>query len=267
MPILLQSNHALSFDGVTDGVIMPQGTHSKLGYEHDATNSNLRNVGDIVGGSSKGGKGKSIITGLFPTKIAIEAWVVPDCGGVIISKEGQFQLSIGTVDTPGPATFEAFIQTPTGQEKVFLRSALPTATGYDGQVYPPFTYGGIDDSYNRFAGSKDDATSLNINQRPLYHIVASFENNIAKLYINGDLVCKQTINKDYTLIENSNHIYLGGKGGEFRGVIESIHITTGVSKQMIDRSAPLVENSTVALFRFEEPISPFFRYLYNNCYS
>ena len=35
MPIMLQSNHALFFDGVSDSVIIPQGNFSKLWQEYD----------------------------------------------------------------------------------------------------------------------------------------------------------------------------------------------------------------------------------------
>ena len=258
MPILLQSNHAITFDGVSDSIIIPQGLHSKIGREFDPSDSTMKSSSDIVSHSSQGSKGKSVIGNALPTKICIEAWVVPDCGGVIIHKEGQFQLSLGTVDTPGPAVFEANIVGDGGFEKVILRSALPISNGYDGQVYPPSTYGGIDDSFNRFSGSKNDATSLNINQRPLYHVVASLQNNVAKLFINGEIVAKETLKSlNYNLVENDNHIFIGGKGGEFRGVIESIHISGAFNDDMVGRSAPLVSPDTLALYRFEEPISPF----------
>ena len=117
MPILLQSNHAITFDGVSDSIIIPQGLHSKIGREFDPSDSTMKSSSDIVSHSSQGSKGKSVIGNALPTKICIEAWVVPDCGGVIIHKEGQFQLSLGTVDTPGPAVFEANIVGDGGFEK------------------------------------------------------------------------------------------------------------------------------------------------------
>ena len=254
---MLQSNHAIQFDGVSDGVIIPQGFHSKIGQEYDPTDNSRRSSSDIVSVSSQGNKGKSIISDALPTKLCIEAWVVPDCGGVVLQKEGQFELSLGTIDTPGPAIFEANIRGNSGLDKVILRSALPISNGYDGQIYPPSTYGGIDDSFNRFDSGKDDATSLNINQRPLYHIVASLQGGVAKLFINGEIVCKQTIAGEYNLVQNDDHVYIGGKGGEFRGVIEGIHISTSFSEEMTGRSAPLVSAETLCLYRFEEPITPF----------
>jgi hypothetical protein len=152
MPIMLQSNHALLFDGVSDGVIIPQGSFSKLGQEYNDTH---KSSSDIV--STNYGRG--VIADGLSNSIAIEAWVVPDCGGVILMKEGQFKLSMGTVDTPGPIEFEANIDSATtGKMKVFLRTALPETNNYDGHVYPVTTFGGLDDSYNRFDGAKDKAT-------------------------------------------------------------------------------------------------------------
>ena len=170
MPIILQSNHALLFDGVSDGVIIPQGDFSKLGREYDATH---KSVSDIIDTSSQGDSGTGVITDILGGTLAIEAWVVPDCGGVILSKEKQFRLTMGTIDTPGPIEFEVNIKTHAGDMKVFLRSALPETNNHDGHVYPVTTFGGLDDSYNRFDGAKDKATSLSMNQRPLYHIVAT----------------------------------------------------------------------------------------------
>ena len=42
---MLQSNHALFFDGVSDGVIIPQGVFSKLGRDNAAGE---RSASDII---------------------------------------------------------------------------------------------------------------------------------------------------------------------------------------------------------------------------
>ena len=250
MPITLQSNHALLFDGVSDGVIIPQGNFSKLGQDYDSTN---KSASAIVGPSI----GDSLITDVIGGELAIEAWIIPDCGGIILSKGKQFRLTMGTIDTPGPIEFEVNLNSPQGNKKVFLRSALPdTATTFDGHVYPVTTYGGLDDSYNRFVSSKDKATSLSLNQRPLYHVVASVSKGFARLHVNGDLIAKQRIPDSFTLIKSNDHVYIGGKGGEFRGIIEGIHIASSFRDEMVNRNPPLVSDHTLSLFRFEEPITP-----------
>jgi hypothetical protein len=254
MPIMLQSNHALFFDGVSDSVIIPQGNFSKLGQDYDKeTAITRRSSEEIVSHSS----GRGIIADALGSGLAIEAWVIPDCGGVILMKDGQFRLSMGTVDTPGPIEFEANLTSSSiGDFKVLLRSAQPETNGYDGHVYPVTTFGGLDDSYNRFDSGKDKATSLSKNQRPLYHIVACINQSNAEIYVNGDLVANQNIPVGSALKSKNSHVYIGGKGGEFRGVIEGIHVSSSFSNEMTTRNPSMVSEKTISLFRFEEPISP-----------
>ena len=253
MPVMLQSNHALFFDGVSDGVIIPQGVFSKLGRD---TADGDRSASDIISDSSQGARVGSVISDALGGDIAIEAWVTPDCGGVILSKEKQFQLSIGSVDTPGPAKFEVNVISEGGLRKIILTTATEVSTGYDGTVYPSTTFGSFDDSYNRFDSAKDDATNLNINQRPLIHVVAKVGGSTASLFINGELMAEERIPGKFTLPESDAHVYVGGSGGQFRGIIESIHISSSFSSEMTSRNAALVNTNTLALFRFEEPIEP-----------
>ncbi len=252
MPIMLQSNHALFFDGVSDGVIIPQGVFSKLGRDNS---DGERNASDIISESSQGARVNSVISDALGKEIAIEAWVTPDCGGVILQKSSQFCLKLGNVDTPGPASFEVNLQTDNGFRKVIISTAREISNGYNGTVYPSTTNNGFEDSFNRFVGSKDDATNLNINQRPLIHIVASMSKGVVSLHINGELMAEETVGRCF-LPESDDHVYIGGTGGEFRGVIESVHISSVFSNEMTTRNAALVNNNTLALFRFEEPIEP-----------
>jgi len=249
---MLQSNHALFFDGVSDGVIIPQGVFSKLGRDNS---DGERNASDIISESSQGARVNSVISDALGKEIAIEAWVTPDCGGVILQKSSQFCLKLGNVDTPGPASFEVNLQTDNGFRKVIISTAREISNGYDGTVYPSTTNNGFEDSFNRFVGSKDDATNLNINQRPLIHIVASMSKGVVSLHINGQLMAEEIVGRCF-LPESDDHVYIGGEGGEFRGVIESVHISSVFSNEMITRNAALVNNNTLALFRFEEPIEP-----------
>ena len=254
MPIMLQSNHALFFDGVSDSIIIPQGLHSKLGADDTAGD---RSASDIVSESSQGSRGASMIGNALPQELAIEAWVTPDCGGVVVSKDGQFSLSIGNVDTPGPAIFHINVHTPSGLESVILQTATKASNRFNGTVYPSVTHDGIDDSFNRFEAAKDDATGMNINQRPLIHLVATITKGEARLFVNGVLMAKKKVPSPYKLNLSDEHVYIGGKGGEFRGTIECVHITRNFDSEMLSRNAPLVNDSTLCLFRFEEPVTPY----------
>ena len=97
-----RTSHAIFFDGVSDSILIPQGRFTKVGQETpDGTKTGL-------GILNKTGHGTDDITRVSKkgdTGLCIEAWVVPDCGGVIAHREGQFTLEFGTVDSPGPVRF------------------------------------------------------------------------------------------------------------------------------------------------------------------
>ena len=254
MPILGRSNHAFFFDGVSDSIVVPQGAMSRLGKE---TSSGTKSKANILG-ERQHIEGEGSLSGLLNTQICIEAWVIPDCGGVVVEKEDQFKLSIGEVDTPGPATFEVFLDTDAGQEHHFISTATKVSgRGYEGVVYPSSEFGGIHSSYNKYNGSYDDPTTLNTDQRPLMHIVAALRTGAIELYINGELMAsKELPNRTLQIAKGNAHVYVGGKGGQFRGVMESLHISTNFEEGSLERSAPIASDSTLLLYRFEEPIAP-----------
>jgi len=254
MPILGRSNHAFLFDGVSDSIVVPQGTMSRLGKQtSDGTKSKVNILGE-----KQHIEGEGTLSGILSSQICIEAWVIPDCGGVVVEKEDQFKLSIGEVDTPGPATFEVFLDTDAGQEHHFLSTGTKVSgRGYEGVVYPASDFGGIHSSYNKYSGSYDDPTTLNTDQRPLMHIVAAVRTNSIELYINGELmVSKELANRTLQIAKGNAHVYVGGKGGQFRGVMESLHISGYFDEGTIERSAPIANENTLLLYRFEEPIAP-----------
>jgi len=254
MPILGRSNHAFLFDGVSDSIVVPQGTMSRLGKQ---TSDGIKSKVNILG-EKQHIEGEGTLSGVLSTQICIEAWVIPDCGGVVVEKEDQFKLSLGEVDTPGPATFEVFLNTDAGQEHHFLSTGTKVSgRGYEGVVYPASDFGGIHSSYNKYSGSHDDPTTLNTDQRPLMHIVAAVRNNSIELYINGELmVSKELVNRTLSIAKGNAHVYVGGKGGQFRGVMESLHISGHFDEGTIERSAPIANENTLLLYRFEEPIAP-----------
>ena len=243
-----RSSHAFFFDGVSDSVIIPQGQFTGTGVEDGSGNKvmtkTLQGSGEIVS-----------INGKTITDFVIEAWVVPDCGGVVAHREGQFTLEMGTIDTPGPAKFTVQVESIHGSSYFELTTATDATTRWDGTVYPQQTHGGMHDSYNRYDTSNyNDATNLNFNNRPLYHIVAGITKNRVFLAVNGQIVSQQETPKETRLARSTEHVYLGGKGGEFRGAIEAIHFSNEFDENMIQPSMAVKGNTTSALFRFEEPI-------------
>ena len=243
-----RSSHAFFFDGVSDSVIIPQGRFTGTGIEDGSGNKvmtkTLQGSGELVS-----------INGKRITDFVIEAWVVPDCGGVVAHREGQFTLTMGTIDTPGPAEFSVQVESLQGPSFFKLATAKDASSRWDGIVYPQQTHGGMHDSYNRYDTSNyNDATNLNFNSRPLYHIVAGITKNKVFLVINGEIAAQQDIPEETRLARSTEHVYLGGKGGEFRGAIEAIHFSNEFDENMFQPSMAVKGNTTSALFRFEEPI-------------
>jgi len=71
------------------------------------------------------------------SNFSVEAWIRPDCGGVIASKEGMFKLSVGSVGAPAPAVFSVTTRTKAGDVRVFTaRSAQTINNSYSGIIYP-----------------------------------------------------------------------------------------------------------------------------------
>jgi hypothetical protein len=243
-----RSSHAFFFDGVSDSVIIPQGRFTKTGVKDSSGTKVMTKTLQGVGDSAT-------INDKAAGDFVIEAWVVPDCGGVIAHREGQFTLEMGTVDTPGPAVFSVNVESIAGPSYFRLATAYDASTRWDGIVYPQQEHGGIHDSYNRYDKSNyGDATNLNFNNRPLYHVVAGIQKNRVFLAVNGEIVSQQDIPPETRLARSTEHVYLGGKGGEFRGAIEAIHFSNEFDENMLQPSMAIKGNTTSALFRFEEPI-------------
>ena len=245
-----RSSHAYFFDGVSDSVIIPQGRFSSVGQElPEGPYSPI----SILGNSPHGTRDFTSITPKKTFDFAIEAWVIPDCGGVVASCGGQFQLEIGNVDTAGPATFTVNVESKSGIEVIKLTTATNTGSRYDGTVYPTFD-GDIHDSYNRFIGASNDATNLNINHRPLMHVVAGIRKNRVVLFVNNQLMASAEMPYDGRLARSNEHLYIGGEGGEFRGIMECIHFANLFSDDMSSAIIPLMAEKSRGLYRFEEPI-------------
>ena len=76
MPVLGRSNHAFFFDGVSDSIVVPQGSMSRLGID---TSDGTKNKANILG-ERQNIQNEGALSGILNTQICIEAWIVPDCG-------------------------------------------------------------------------------------------------------------------------------------------------------------------------------------------
>ena len=254
MTAIGKSNHAFFFDGVSDSIIVPEGSFTSVGKRNAEGGNDVRKILSNQTSDSFGATTSS------PNGLTIEAWVMPDCGGTIIEKDNQFRLSLGNVDTPGPATFTVQMEGNARIETHEISTATEVAAGnrYEGTVYPNSEFGGIHDYYNRFnTGTYGHATDLNRNHRELIHVVATVGSSSIRLYINGQLMVQKSIkNMNLNVAKSQSNVYIGGKGGQFRGVMEAVHINNRFSPNMVRGNCPLPNRGTQLLYRFEEPISP-----------
>ena len=70
------------------------------------------------------------------------------------------------------------------------------------------------------------------------------------------MASKKLPNRTMRIAKGNAHVHVGGKGGEFRGVMEALHISSVFEEGSIERSAPVANDNTLLLYRFEEPIAP-----------
>ena len=175
MTVISRKTHGFFFNGITDSIIVPEGDFSELGHRTTRGTDDVRVI--LSENAPLSTRDNSATSGINNGFLTIEAWVMPDCGGTIIEKEGQYKLSLGHIDTPGPASFEVYMEGEGGEESYFLTTATLATDRYEGTVYPHIEYQGLQDSYNRFVGSRDDATELNKNHRPLIHVVAAVKSD------------------------------------------------------------------------------------------
>ena len=77
-----RTSNAFFFDGVTDSILIPQGNFTSVGPTQD-----------ILGKTGKGSDEFTNINSMIDGGFAIEAWVVPDCGGVVVSRKDSLNLN------------------------------------------------------------------------------------------------------------------------------------------------------------------------------
>ena len=188
MAVIGQTSHALFFNGVSDSVVCPQGNFVKTGHKRELNGSIARSSAPVL--QDGDGHRFANFNNQSLSSFTVEAWVSPDCGGVIASKEGLFELRMGTVDAPGIASFKVQL---TNNISVIAASA---------------------NNYPTSAGSFiSNNVGYNAGQRELYHISGEFNGEQVKLYVNGELMASHKMNKKYTCNINDQDLFIGGKGG------------------------------------------------------
>ena len=240
MSLLIKPGYGLRFNGISDSVLVPVNSKSIHGIQDE---------------------GRRALPSAL-NSFTLETWFIPDCGGVIFEQENVMRLTVGSPSSPAPATFEIRLRNPaSGRETVYtLSTAKPVtkANGriayWDGVLYPAASE--THDGYLATDIEKDDVSAFNAGHRELLNVTVMFDRRVINLFVNGDLAASQTLEEVHELVTQQNHVYLGGRGGDFRGTLEAVHWSKGAMTSGYQQYAPVKSDNTLGLWRFEEPIEP-----------
>lgn len=240
MTLTIDPGFGLRFNGVSDSVLVPVNQNFVHGLQQEERKS-LPNV---------------------LSAFTLETWFIPDSGGVVFEQENVMRLTVGSPSSPAPATFEIRLRNQaSGRDAVFsLSTAKPVtkANGrlayWDGVLFPHSDE--VNSAYLATDVERDDVTAFNEGHRELLNVTAMFDGRILSLLVNGDLAVSKTLDEPHELVPQQNNMYLGGRGGDFRGTLEAIHWSSGAMPSGHQQYAPVKSDNTLGLWRFEEPVSP-----------
>ena len=247
MGVHLVKSRAIRFNGVTDGIVVPTGLFREsgvdlLGPAYDATSpstvaktrkSHATKIGRLHYSNQA-----NALNAIF-TDFTIDAFVVPDAGGVVLEKPGCFILKVGEPWAVGPIVFgvETIDGFYTVQSSTNVNTSAPAP---DSEIMQSVTS-------NLYSPS-----DLLLGEQPLMLVTAQYTGMELKLFVNGDLVAKLNLGDTRLLKNTSSDVFIGGRGGEYRGLIESVRINRGVSSPTIE---PLtLQDATIGLWDFNDDI-------------
>jgi len=241
--VIGKTSHAIFFNGITDSIVCPLYNFQSTGVKVPIGDGTARSSRPTLG---LGKQEASIEEGAFTNidNFSIEAWVRPDCGGIIASKEGLFKLSIGNIHQPAPAIFSVDIVNSSGDKTTYTASSgAPLSSGFSGITYPTSSATFIDNN-----------KSISSNTRELLHVAGVFDTGKVSVMVNGELVASTKTPKDSTVQATNSDLLIGGNGGQYRGHIEAVHWRRDTDPVNIFASPFIKAPSTLGLWRFEEPV-------------
>jgi hypothetical protein len=205
MTLTIDAGYAIKFNGISDSILVP--VNNK--FIHGVQNEERKGLPKAI------------------NSFTLETWFIPDCGGVIFEQENVMRLTVGSPSSPAPATFEVRLRNQaSGRDTVYtLATAKPVtkANGriayWDGIQFP--LENDMHTSYLATDVERDDSSALNEGHRELLNVTVIFDRKTLNLFVNGDLAVSQELEEEHELVTQQNHIYLGGRGGDFRGTLEA----------------------------------------------
>jgi hypothetical protein len=260
MPIHSFHSKAIRLNGYTDGLVVPTGAHRESGIDmfpsaHPEKTGGSNLVSSYESNDSKIGRhhipqeGNALnnMIGAF----TLEAFIIPDMGGVVLHKPNCYTLTVGNVRNEGSAIFDVHTLDPSGE--IASQRVVSSAT------YP---YGGAS-GHGTYAGNQFMPDDLHLPSRELLYVNAQFTGKRMRIYINTDLVADMDFGGEERIIRSfSSDVFIGGQGGEFRGVIESIRISRGEIDPILKPFT--LTPDTAGLWNFEDEVEIPDIYFFNN---
>ena len=239
MGIVKFHGKALRLNGYTDGLVVPTGKFRESGVDLrdtafsasiKSTKSNATKIGRMHIESKS--NPLNVLRGAF----TIDAFIIPDYGGVIIEKPGAFRLSYGNPFSEGKVVFDLY-----AEERIFSIS-----TSFNAPVKTQSNSGVFSSSDN--AHRPQDLT---LGEQGLILVTAQFTQREIKIFLNAELVATYNLGGESSFLRDStSDIFIGGQGGEFRGIIESVRINHGIMNPTLE---PLLKSEkTVGIWDFDD---------------
>ena len=250
MPLHSFHSKAVRLNGYTDGLVVPTGAYRETGVdlfpaEHPEKTGAANTLSSYESNEMKIGRhhipqeGNPLnnMIGAF----TLEAFIIPDMGGVVLHKPNCYTLKVGDVRKRGSATFDVHTLDPSGSiasQRVTSSAQFPLNTPSHTGTYASGEY------------LPDD---ISLPSRELLYVNAQFTGTRMMIYINTDLVADMDFGGEERIIRSfSSDVFIGGMGGEFRGVIESVRISRGVVEPLLRPFTATPD--TAGLWNFEDEV-------------
>jgi hypothetical protein len=241
MTLLINPGYAMKFNGISDSVLIPVNQKE-------------------VHGMAKSER-KRLPTSM--SSFTLETWIIPDSGGVVFEQENVMRLNVGSPSSPAPAAFEVRLRNlASGRDAIYtISTAKPVSKAngriayWDGVLFPSAP-NPVMDTYVATDVDKNDLSAFSEGSRELLNVTVTFDRRFLSIHVNGDLAVSQDLEEEHELVPQQNQMFIGGRGGDFRGTIEAIHMSAGALASSRQQYAPVKSDNTIGLWRFEEPINP-----------
>ena len=242
------TSKAIRFNGFTDGIVVPTGQFKESGINllrpqyagtTTTTTSHATKIGRIHLPTETNPLNR--ILGPF----TINAFILPNYGGTVVAKPKCFELKVGHPFKNAPIEFSIHCI-----GRVFT-------------LITPFDVNALREAHSgTYSGGEHLPDDISEGAQPLMLITAQFTGDEMRLYVNTNLVASLNLIEQRVLDNVSSDLFIGGRGGEYRGIIESIRIDRG---EITPSLGPLVVlDSTVGLWDFEDELDIPSLHFFNN---